>query len=283
MKNKATPMPFYLVSLMLLLPIALGAQEAAAFFQQNCASCHTIGGGRLTGPDLKNVTQRKDREWLIRFMVNPKGMIDSGDPYAQQILEEARGVVMPAVPGLTPETAASLLDLIEEESKLPESAFKGLQITDRPFTQREIELGRQMFTGDRGLTSGSPACISCHTMKGLGGLGGGRLGPDLTRVYERLQGRQGLGAWLTAPATPTMGPLFRRYPLQQDEVLPLIAYFEHSAQQGGQDTSVALLNFFFLALGGTAVALISFDAIWKWRFRAVRAPLAQGGRPRGET
>jgi mono/diheme cytochrome c family protein len=37
-------------------------QEAADFFRQNCISCHTVGGGRLTGPDLKNVTQRKERE-----------------------------------------------------------------------------------------------------------------------------------------------------------------------------------------------------------------------------
>jgi hypothetical protein len=33
--------------------VSASAQEAADFFQQNCASCHTITGGRLTGPDLK--------------------------------------------------------------------------------------------------------------------------------------------------------------------------------------------------------------------------------------
>jgi cytochrome c2 len=33
----------------------LRAQEAADFFRQNCANCHTIGDGRLTGPDLKGV------------------------------------------------------------------------------------------------------------------------------------------------------------------------------------------------------------------------------------
>ena len=37
------------------------AQEAEDFFRQNCVSCHTVGGGRLTGPDLKNVTGRKER------------------------------------------------------------------------------------------------------------------------------------------------------------------------------------------------------------------------------
>ena len=43
------------------------AQDTAAFFKQNCTSCHTIGGGRLTGPDLKDVTTRKDRAWFVQF------------------------------------------------------------------------------------------------------------------------------------------------------------------------------------------------------------------------
>src|SRR5690606_2738460 len=46
--------------------------EPAADFKQNCMSCHTVGGGRLVGPDLKDVTERKDREWLTRFILDPK-------------------------------------------------------------------------------------------------------------------------------------------------------------------------------------------------------------------
>ncbi|MCP5115906.1 MAG: hypothetical protein GY953_34190, partial [bacterium] len=111
----------------------------------------------------------------------------------------------------------------------------------------------------------------------------GRLGPDLSRVYERLQGRQSLGAWLFAPATTTMQPLFRDYPLESEEILPLIAYLESAALEGGEDDSVAVLNFFFLALGGTALALVVFDAAWRWRFRAVRAPLADSGGKAGNS
>jgi cytochrome c2 len=59
------------------------AQETADYFKKNCASCHTIGGGRLTRPDLKDVTKRKDREWLTTFITNPKATIDGGDPYAK--------------------------------------------------------------------------------------------------------------------------------------------------------------------------------------------------------
>ncbi len=263
----------------LTLPSVSWAQEAAEFFRQNCISCHTVGGGRLTGPDLKNASQRKDRAWLARFLLNPQAMLDSGDPYALDLQQKARGVVMPTIQGMNKGRAEALLDLIEAESKLEKSQFIGLQMSDRPFTAEDIEQGKRIFRGGRRLAGEGPPCISCHTLRELGGLGGGRLGPDLTRVYERLEGRKTLAAWLYAPATPTMQPIFRLHPLQPEEILPLVALFEDSARRGGQDDSVALLNFFFLALGGAVIALVSVDAIWKRRFRAVRRPLVRGVAP----
>jgi mono/diheme cytochrome c family protein len=259
-----------------LAPVIAPAQEAAEFFRQNCVSCHTVGGGRLTGPDLKDVGQRKDRSWLTKFLLNPQAAINSGDAYALQLQQQARGVVMPTVQGMNKGRAEALLDLIDAESKLDKSQFMGLQISDRPFTQDDFEQGRRMFLGTRRLLNGGPPCISCHTMKDLGGLGGGRLGPDLTRVFERLEGRKNLASWLFAPATPTMQPVFRKHPLDANEALLLVALFEDSAKRGGQDDSVAVLNFFFLALGGTVIGLVAFDGVWKRRFRAVRRPLAAG-------
>lgn len=258
------------------------AQEAEQFFRQHCVSCHTIGGGRLTGPDLKNVSERQERDWLVRFILDPRGVIDSGDPYAQQLFEDSRRVLMPTVAGMTAERASALLDLIEAESQLEESQFRGLQISDRPFTANDIELGRQIFLGQRRLVNGASACLACHTARGLGGLSGGRLGPDLSRAYERLGGRKSMGAWLFAPATTTMGPLFLDHPLEPEEILPLLAYFESTAKAGGEDESVALLNFFFLGLGGTVLALVIFDALWKKRFRSVRAALVERRAARGE-
>ena len=64
--------------------------------------------GRLTGPDLKDVSKRqKDREWLINFMMDPRPVIDSGDPYARKILEESRNVPMPKLPGLPRQPAGA--------------------------------------------------------------------------------------------------------------------------------------------------------------------------------
>lgn len=254
------------------------AQEAAAYFKQNCASCHTIGGGRLTGPDLKNVTQQKDRDWLARFILDPKAVIDSGDPYAQKLLQEARGVVMPTVAGMNRERADSLLDLIEAESKLERSAFAGVQVPTRPFTPEEIDLGRNLFQGRQRLTDGGPPCISCHTVRGVGALGGGRLGPDLTTVYERMEGRKGLVAWLAAPPTATMQPIYKSRPLSSEEIIAIVAYLEEAARRGGEANSLDPLKFFLVGLSGAVGSLVVFQVIWKNRFRAMRRPLVKNGR-----
>lgn len=252
------------------------AQEASTFYQQNCMSCHTIGGGRLVGPDLKNVTQRKDREWLVGFILNPQGMIGRGDPYAQKLLDEARGVVMPTVAGISRDRATTLLDLIEAESKLEKSKFAGTQFSDRPFTPQDVATGRDLFVGIQSLANRGPACVSCHTVRGIGGLGGGRLGPDLTKVYERIGGRKPLAAWLVGPATTTMRPVFVAHPLTPEEILPFVAYFEQAAQQSGEDEGVMPLNFFLIGLGGAALGLAAFDAVWRRRFRGVRRTLVGG-------
>ena len=246
------------------------AQDTAAFFKQNCTSCHTIGGGRLTGPDLKDVTTRKDRAWFVQFLQSPKSMIDSGDSYAVKLQQEARGVVMPNIAGMNQQQAQALLDMITAESNLPRSQFAGMQVSDRPLTAQDIAKGRLVFLGEQQLSGGGPACISCHKVKGLTLLGGGRLGPDLTRVYERLQGRKGLAAWLSSPSSPTMSPVFKDHAIQPDEIISLVALFEDSARKGGQDDTTSLLNFFLLGVGGMVLGLISLDTLWKTRFRGVR-------------
>ena len=123
------------------------AQDIGDFFKQNCQSCHTIGGGRLTGPDLKNVAERKGRPWLVKFITDPPAMLQSGDAYAAKLLEEARNVAMPKVAGMTKARAEALLNLIEAESKLEKSRFVGIQLSDRPLTAEDVALGSELFTG----------------------------------------------------------------------------------------------------------------------------------------
>ena len=249
------------------------AQVPATYFQQNCLSCHTIGGGRLLGPDLKNVYERQSREWLVNWMLDPEGVLKSGDPYAVKMQKEARGAVMTRSPGMTRELTNALLDFIEAESRLEKSQFAGMQMSDRPLTPEDIEDGRALFTGGVALENGGPACIGCHHINSLGALGGGRLGLNLTRAYATLGGRKGLAAWLTAPPSPTMSPIFSQHPIGEEEILPLIAFLKSETEVDLQENSALLINFVLVGVAGAFVLLILFDRIWNGRFRAVRRPL----------
>lgn len=266
------------LGMLLIAASVRAADPAAGYFRQNCMSCHTIGGGRLVGPDLKDVETRKDRQWLSSFIVNPKQYLDGGDPYAARLKEEARGAVMPNISGLDPTLAAALLDMIDAESKLPKSQFIGLNLSDQPFTTADIENGRNLFNGTRRLTNGGAACLSCHAVDRLGALGGGRLAPDLTKVYERMNGRKNLASWLLAPATPTMRPLFANNAITNDEIVALVAYLEASARKPPVTADTSTLSFFFLGLGGAVFGFIGVDTLWRKRFRGVRKQMVRGDR-----
>ena len=252
------------------------AQDAViADFKQNCFSCHTIGGGRITGPDLKNVEERKDRAWLTRFVMDPQGVLSSGDPYALKLQQEARGTVMPNLAGMTRERAEALLDLVVAESKLEKSQFVGVQISARPLTPQDVERGASIFRGTTVLANGGAPCISCHVTTELGGLGGGRLGPDLTKIFERREGRKGLVAWLSAPATPIMQATFKGRDFEENEILGLVAYFRETAKLDEVSHTTSTLIFALLGIAGAIGVLVVFNAIWGYRFTAVRKPLIE--------
>jgi mono/diheme cytochrome c family protein len=249
------------------------SEETMRFFRQNCASCHTIGGGPLAGPDLKNAHQRREPGWLVEFIRDPKRMIDGGDAYAAELVRAARGVVMPKIPGIDATLAEKLVGLITAESALERSNFAGLAISDRALTREDAELGERLFLGRGAFASGAPPCISCHGVAGIAGLGGGKLGPDLTEAYARLEGRKALSAWLSAPPSPVMQPVYSRRGLDGEEILALVAFLKASAESGRARAEPRTLN---LALGGVLGALallVLFDLVWRRRYRATRRAL----------
>jgi mono/diheme cytochrome c family protein len=250
------------------------SEESMAFFKSNCASCHTIGGGRLAGPDLKGVDGRKDRDWLINFVADPKSVIDSGDAYARKLVEEARGALMPNVPGMSKALAAKLVDLIKAESALEKSHFMGVVLSDRPLTAEDVARGKDLFTGVTPFKAGAPACNSCHTVRDLEGFGGGRLGPDLTSAFARLEGRKALGAWLAAPPSIVMQPVFKEHALESDEILSMVAFLKSEAEGGDAPLNAGpSLEFVLAGLGAAAFLIVCMDFAWRRRYRAVRRPL----------
>jgi protein SCO1/2 len=47
---------------------AAHATDAKKIFNQRCTACHTFGKGVKVGPDLKGVTARRQRPWLLKFV-----------------------------------------------------------------------------------------------------------------------------------------------------------------------------------------------------------------------
>ena len=68
--------------------------DGAAIFKANCTACHMIGGGRLVGPDLGGVTERRTKEWLKKWINSSSELIASGDADAIAIFEEYNKVAM---------------------------------------------------------------------------------------------------------------------------------------------------------------------------------------------
>jgi mono/diheme cytochrome c family protein len=94
-------------------------QKGAALFLQKCSKCHTIGGGRRVGPDLRGVADRHEAEWILGFVQNPESYLDR-DPAAQKLLAENNGVRMENA-HVTRAEAESLLDYVKAASSAPSS------------------------------------------------------------------------------------------------------------------------------------------------------------------
>lgn len=82
------------------------------FQERGCTACHSIGKGKIAGPDLLGVTQRRDEEWLKKWLKSPDTMILT-DPIAKEMLQQYM-VPMPNL-GLSDEDIDALIDYFEYE------------------------------------------------------------------------------------------------------------------------------------------------------------------------
>jgi nitrite reductase (NO-forming) len=124
MKNVISPVVRIFLTVFLALtvfnsftPVSRGDQAEAekgkkVFQERGCAACHTIGKGKLTGPDLAGVTERRNEEWLKKWLKSPETMLMS-DPIAKEMLS----VYMVPMPnqGLNDQDIDVLIDYFEYE------------------------------------------------------------------------------------------------------------------------------------------------------------------------
>lgn len=86
-------------------------------FQNSCSSCHTVGEGDKIGPDLMDVSARRDRHWLTRYILVPDEVLAAGDPIATSLFKKYRNIPMPNL-GLARDEVADVLAYVEARSTL---------------------------------------------------------------------------------------------------------------------------------------------------------------------
>ena len=67
-------------------------------FKANCAACHSVGTKKVVGPGLQGIGEKRERDWLGKWIKNSADLIASGDGDAKAIFEEYKKVPMPAQP-----------------------------------------------------------------------------------------------------------------------------------------------------------------------------------------
>jgi len=160
---------------------ARAAPEPAALFKTKCASCHTFGKGDRVGPDLKGVTQRHPRPWLLEWIRSSDTLIRRGDPDAEALFRKYRQQRMPDH-DLSEAQVGALLDYIDAGG--PEADERQRLRLAVDATPQDVSLGRKLFFGEARLAGGAVACIFCHTLSKQTLLGGS-LASDLSVTFTR--------------------------------------------------------------------------------------------------
>jgi len=93
---------------------AVAKRGQSLFQNRGCVGCHSIGKGKRSGPDLAGVTQRRDLDWLRRWMKNPTPMFET-DSIAKALLAEYNNTRMPNL-RLKDDEVEALLQYIQQES-----------------------------------------------------------------------------------------------------------------------------------------------------------------------
>ena len=258
------------------LPTVANAADADAgkkIFQEKCTACHTVGSGALVGPDLKGVTARRPREWLEQWIAAPDAVLAKKDPYATDLLHQFRDLPMPNQ-GLSASDVTAIITYLETAASgaAAQPSAPASEAASAPAVPGNPETGKELFTGVARFHNGGPPCMACHSVGGIGALGGGQLGPDLTEVVTRLGGAAGVNAFVGGSPTPTMKAVWSQRPLTTEERASVVAFL---AQAGvSQRPAQAIWQLAGLAVLGVVILLAIAAFNWRDRLRfGVRRPM----------
>lgn len=221
-------LPLAVAGIFIFSSAEISAQDGEAIFNQSCKACHTIGGGKVVGPDLKGITSKRSEDWLLKWTKSSQSLINSGDTDAKAIFEEFNKVPMPDQ-NFTDAEIKSIYAYVGKQgggettvASTTEVAPQQMPNMDNP-SEELVALGQKLFEG-RIFVNGGPSCISCHNVNSSRVIPGGLLAKDLTTSYSRLGGFAGVSAFMKAPPAGPMSEAFKNNQLTDKEINAIAAF-----------------------------------------------------------
>ncbi len=242
-----------LASLALSVVSASAQSQGEELFQRTCIACHTINGGRLVGPDLANIQNRRDEAWIIDFVQSSSTLIASGDPVAVELFEDYNNLVMPDHP-LSDDEVLAIIHFIASTSLTEETAVP----TPASSEEADPVAGQELFVGLQRFANRGPACNSCHNVATDAVVTGGGLAKDLTQSVSRLS-RSGVEAMMSNPPYPAMLAAFADHPLTAKEVSDISAFLESVSDDQREAPNYANVLLLWGVIG--LVILLGFFAL----------------------
>jgi len=267
------------ILLILLIPFSISTitfsqNNGEKIFLTVCRACHTIGQGKLVGPDLVNVQNKLTEDWIIKFVKSSQSMVKSGDSSAVSIFNEFNKVIMPDQ-NLSDTQIINIINYIKEKSTTVSTTDV---VVTPPFTlinslgfnldqagKEDVNFGRQYFTGEKRFTNGGPPCLSCHNVVKDQLISGGLLSKDLTNAFTRLNAA-GVDAIISSPPFPIMRTAFTEKEITLDEKYYLLTFLKQTDKDAIYQHPVNYdKKFIYSGIVGVVILMGFFGLVWSNR------------------
>lgn len=248
------------------------AQDGEQLFQQ-CKACHTIGQGKLLGPDLLDVSKKRDAVWLKNFIKSSQTIIKNGDADAIALFDEYNKLPMMDynLPDADINAMIKYIDSFSasdsEEGKTATTgndsiaAVKAAEYLASIDTEENLTKGKALFQGERKFKNGGASCISCHHVNAADMAQGGLIAVDLTKSFSRIGGLPGIKGIIEFPPYPAMKDAYQHAALTEDESVQVQVFLMHAdADDFASESSV--LDFVKQGLIGMIILLVLIFVVW---------------------
>ncbi len=226
----------------------INAQEGEALYNRACKACHTIGGGKTVGPDLKGVNQKRDKEWLVAFIKSSQTLIKEGDALSIELFEEYMKIPMPDQ-NFTDAEISQILLYVDQASGVSSETTAMFDKDDQKIIANS-DNGRNLFVGNTQFENNGASCIACHTVNDEAAYYAGTFAKDLTQSYILMQ-KAGIESVLQYLSFPAMSDTYKDHQLTASEIADLTAFLK---EVSGKKTRNKIAGF------GSSLLLYGFIA-----------------------